>query len=263
MDSSSNIKEPEMLRLCEVLEVLQNQSPDEIKALHDVLTEWTMVMAKDVLDEIRDRLKLIAELRAKTQVIGVDEVHELLPLFRKGLWMFGAQFESIEFTANEGMTRVIRRLFGDKNGMASRSRPDFVVLPDSSVGFYGCSTYDPDFNADGTDHVVIVEIKTTGIAVGSKEKEQIWRYVKELRTLGHLQRYTRVDAFILGSQIEFSEDSERIEAHHQVRIRAMLYDTLLTRAKMRLFNLHERVMDAPFLVKYEEQLHRTHVNGAR
>ena len=53
-------------------------------------------MAKIVLDEIQTRLKLISELKIKIEMKGIDEVQQLQPLFEKGLWMFGPQFESIE-----------------------------------------------------------------------------------------------------------------------------------------------------------------------
>jgi hypothetical protein len=60
----------------------------------------------------------------------------LQPLFERGLWMFGPEFESVEFTSNRSMTTVVRQFFERGGVDASRSRPDFVVLPDSSVGLY-------------------------------------------------------------------------------------------------------------------------------
>lgn len=237
-----------------LLEVLHNQDPKDLDALHEVLTKWTIGMAKIVLDEIQNRLKLISELKAKIQVAGIDEVHELQPLFEKGLWMFGPQFESIEFTSNRGMTNVIRELFGVKMGKGSLNRPDFVILPDSSVGFYARSSYDEDYNEDGVEHVVIVDLKTTKLSLGSKEKEQVWKYVKELKAKGHVKKSTRVDGFILGDQIESGEGGTRTEDNNQVKIIPMLYGTILTRAEKRLLNLHYKVKDAPFLLEQQEQL---------
>ncbi len=192
-----------------LLDLLHKCDPKDYDTLHDIMKEWTIGMAKLVLDEIQNRLKLISELRAKLQVAGIDEVHELQPLFEKGLWMFGAQFESIEFTSNKGMTNVIRNLFGDTSAKGSRNRPDFVALPDSSVGFYARSSFDDDFNENGIEHVVIVDLKTTGLAMGSKEKDQVWKYVKELRGGGHIRSTTRVDGFILGDKIEEGEAEPR------------------------------------------------------
>jgi len=114
-----------------LLDILHKCGPDDYDNLHEMLTEWTIGMAKLVLDEIQNRLRLISELRIKLQKVGIDEVHELQPLFERGLWMFGAQFESIDFTSNVGMTQVIKTIFKDKAGKGTRNRPDFVALPDS------------------------------------------------------------------------------------------------------------------------------------
>lgn len=239
-----------------LLEILHNQDPNDLDRLHDILTDWTIGMAKIVLDEIQNRLKLINELKAKIQIAGIDEVHELQPLFEKGLWMFGPQFESIEFTSNKGMTTVIRELFGDKKGKGTLNRPDFVILPDSSVGFYACSSYDEDYNEDGVEHVVIVDLKTTKLSLGSKEKEQVWKYVKELKAKGHIKKSTKVDGFVLGDQIEAGEGGVRTEDDSQVKIIPMLYETILTRAEKRLLNLHSKVKDAPFLLEQQEHLNK-------
>lgn len=239
-----------------LLEILHNQEPNDLDALHEVLVQWTIGMAKIVLDEIQNRLKLISELKAKIQVAGIDEVHELQPLFEKGLWMFGPQFESIEFTSNRGMTTVIRELFGNKKGKGTMNRPDFVILPDCSVGFYARSSYDEDYNEDGVEHVVIVDLKTTKLPLGSKEKEQVWKYVKELKNKGYIKKSTRVDGFVLGDQIEQGEGGIRTEDDNLVKITPMLYETILCRAEKRLLNLHSKVKEAPFLTEQQEQLQK-------
>ncbi|QIQ21003.1 ATP-binding protein [Zophobihabitans entericus] len=236
-----------------LLELLHNQESNDLDSLHDILSQWSISMAKIVLDEIKNRLKLINELREKIKIAGINEVRELQPLFEKGLWMFGAQFESIEFTSNKGMTKVIRELFKDLTAIGSRNRPDFVVLPDSSVGLYARSSYDDDYNENGSEHVVIVDLKTTGLALGSKEKEQVWKYVKELKAKGYIKSYTRVDGFILGDNIESGEEELRREGDC-VKITPMLYDTILTRAEKRLLSLYHKVQDAPFLLEQQEIL---------
>lgn len=236
-----------------LLDLLHSCDPHDYDNLHAILSEWTVGMAKLVLDEIQNRLKLIGELRAKIQVAGIDEVHELQPLFERGLWMFGAQFESIEFTSNKGMTAVIRNLFGDSQGSGTRNRPDFVALPDCSVSFYARSSYDEDYNENGVAHVVIVDLKTTELPLGSREKDQVWRYVKELKAKGYIRQHTRVDGFLLGSVIEQGED-EPTSHGEEVKIIPILYETILLRAEKRLLNLYTRVQDAPFLVEQQDQL---------
>lgn len=238
-----------------LLDLLHNCEPTDYDKLHEILSQWSIGMAKVVLDEIQNRLKLINELRIKTKKVGVDEVHELQPLFERGLWMFGPQFESIEFTSNVGMTKVIQTIFKDGAGRGSRNRPDFVALPDASVGFYGRPSYDDEFEQDGVEHVAIIDLKTTGLALGSREKDQVWKYVKELRGRGALKDYARVDGFVLGDRIEPGEN----EATHQgssVRIVPMLYSTILARAEKRLLSLHDKVKDSPFLVAQQAELNR-------
>lgn len=269
VDQCPNFGEQEIIQLSSILtkleksksryallEALHNQAPHDLDALHEMLTNWTIGMAKIVLDEIQNRLKLINELKTKIQIAGIDEVHELQPIFEKGLWMFGPQFESIEFTSNKGMTTVIRELFGDRDGKGSLNRPDFVILADSSVGFYARSSYDEEYNENGVEHVVIVDLKTTRLSLGSKEKEQVWKYVKELKQKGHIKKTTRVDGFILGDQIEFGENGQRTEDDNQIKITPMLYGTILNRAEKRLLNLHSKVKDAPFLLEQQEQLRK-------
>lgn len=266
VDKCPNFGEQEIVQLARILttleksksrygllELLHTQDQHDLDALHDVLSQWTISMAKIVLDEIQNRLKLINELKIKIEIAGIDEVHELQPLFEKGLWMFGPQFESIEFTSNRGMTTVIRDLFKDKAGKGSRQRPDFVVLPDSSVGFYARSSYDEEYNEDGVEHVVIVDLKTTKLSIGSDEKQQVWDYVKELKRKGYIRKSTRVDGFVLGDQIESGEE-EAIKHGDEVKIIPMLYGTILNRAEKRLLNLHSKVKDAPFLLEQQEAL---------
>lgn len=236
-----------------LLELLHTQSPDDYDALHAMLSQWTIGLAKIVLDEIEVRLRLIGELKRKVAVPGIDEVHELQPLFTKGLWMFGAEFESIEFTSNRGMTAVIQKIFGKIDARGSRNRPDFVILDDSSIGLYARPSYDERFNEDGIDHLVIVDLKTTGRPIGSKEKEQVWKYVKELRLGGHLRATTKVDGFILGDCFEPGESEPRNEGD-RVRITPMLYNTIILRAEKRLMNLHDKVEDAPFLKEDQAEL---------
>jgi hypothetical protein len=237
-----------------LLEILHNQDPRDLDALHEVLSQWTIGMAKVVLDEIQGRLKVINELRIKIQVAGIDEVKELQPLFAKGLWMFGDKFESIHFTSNKGMTTVIRELFDGRAEKASLNRPDFVIRNDGSTGFYALPSYNEDHQEVGVSHLVIVDLKTTKLSLGSKEKEQIWKYVKELKKKGHIQPETRVDGFVLGDQIESGEGGTRTEDNDKVKIQPLLYSIILNRAEQRLLKLYDKVKEAPFLQMQQDEL---------
>ena len=116
-----------------LLSKLGGMQPGQLDELHTILDEWTLDMAKVVLDELKIRLALLSKLKEKVFDAGADEVQELQPLFHQGLWIFGPEYETIEFTSNEGMTKVIQKLFKVAE-TGSQNRPDFVILPDSTIG---------------------------------------------------------------------------------------------------------------------------------
>lgn len=231
-----------------LLQKLANISIDELDKLDSILEDWGVSMAKIILDEIEGRLKTIAEFEARVNILGVKEVQELQTLFNNGLWMFGANFEAIDFSSNKGMTSVFKNLFRvDKKG--SKKRPDYVILPEA----YSRPKFDDETHEEiGVDHVVIVDLKTTGLMLGSDEKDQIWKYVKELELKGAISKTTKVHGFILGDKIESGENSPRKEWNDHVVITPILYSTLLSRAKNRMLKLSDKVSSAPILQTHLE-----------
>ncbi|WP_333660993.1 ATP-binding protein [Acinetobacter sp.] len=235
-----------------LIQKLANISTEELDKLDSILEDWGVDMAKIILDEIEGRLKTIAEFEARTQIIGIKEVQELQTLFNNGLWMFGANFEAIDFSSNKGMSTVFKTLF-NQNIKASKNRPDYVILPEA----FSRPKFDDETHDEiGVDHVVIVDLKTTGLWLGSTEKDQIWKYVKELESKGSISKTTKVHGFILGDKIESGESSPRKEWNDNVVITPILYSTLLSRAKNRMLRLSDKVSSAPILkshIKEEEQ----------
>ncbi|WP_225772034.1 ATP-binding protein [Inquilinus sp. Marseille-Q2685] len=225
---------------------LQELPPGDLDALHKILEDWTVALAKDALDEIQTRLKLVEELDRKLRSEASDEVRDLQPLLEKSLWVFGPEFESLEFTSNRGMTTVIREIFGAKD-QGSLLRPDFVMLPDGSVGLYSRDSYDERHEVSGVARLVIAEIKRPGVPIGSQQKDQAWKYVKELIHRGYVTRLTNVDCFVLGSQIEVAESGERREWDGRVVIQPLLYNAFIRRAEARMLGLRSKLIEAPFL----------------
>jgi len=184
-----------------------------------------------------------------------DEVQDLQPLFEKGLWLFGPEFETIEYTSNQGMTKVVQELFKQSAMKGSRNRPDFAVLPDGTCGLYAYPRYDDDGGELGTDRLVVIELKKPGVRIGQDEKQQCWKYLKELFSKGLLQeRLTIVRCFVLGSQVDEFEHSPFETMEGTVRITPMLFDTAMQRARSRLLKLHQRVKNAPFLQAHREEI---------
>ncbi|MFW6106902.1 MAG: ATP-binding protein [bacterium] len=267
-ETCPSIKENDIVKLSEVvanleqaksgyalLHKLSELDPDQLDDLHKILEDWTLDMAKLVLDEIGRRLELIEELRSRILDKKTQEVQELQPLFERGLWIFGPEFETIEYTSNEGMTRIVQDLFKRREMTGSRNRPDFAILPDGTAGLYSYPRYDEDGEENGTDRLVIVELKRPGVKLGDDQKAQCWKYVKELYGRGLLRTgFSKVRCFLLGSHVDELEDSPRVEMDGSVEIRPMLFNTVLKRAESRLLKLHERVKNAPFLREHREEL---------
>ena len=224
----------------------KDYTPQDFDDLNSLLDDWNVQSAKAVLDEVKYRLTLIESIREKIHKKDALEVQELQPLFKKGLWIFGPEFESIEFTSNEGMTNVLKKLFKIDES-ASLNRPDFVILPESSIGAYGRYGYDDEGAETGVVKVVIVELKKPGIPLGDVEKGQCWKYVKELYEKGAILPGAKVDCYLLGETIAKHEGGANTHKDGAVSVRPLVFDTVLKRAESRLLNLHKKIENAPFL----------------
>ena len=227
---------------------LHVMKPGDLDNLHQILEDWTLTAAKDALDEIQARLGLIEELDTKLRDAQSDEVQDLQPLLENSLWVFGPEFESIEYTSNRGMTEVIRSLFGVET-TASRNRPDFVIVPDGSVGLYSRDAYGEDREVNGVASLVIAEIKRPGIEIGIEQKNQAWKYVKELMERGLVDKRATVSCFVLGSKRDPHEGIRR-EVENRVIIEPMTYSIFIRRAERRMLGLRHKLRTAPFLQQH-------------
>jgi Histidine kinase-, DNA gyrase B-, and HSP90-like ATPase len=230
----------------ELIAKLHDMKPGDLDELNAILVDWTVRTAKIALDEIASRLRLIEELDEKLRDPQMDEVGDLQPLFERSLWVFGPEFESLEFTSNKGMTEVIAKIFG-KTEMGSRHRPDFVMLPDGSAGLYSRDAHDHGGDVAGVARLVIAEIKKPNVVIGGKEKNQPWRYVEELLERGLLADSTIVTCFVLGSQIKGTETGNDTKLDGRVTIIPMTYSIFVRRAEKRMLGLRDKLRDAPFL----------------
>jgi hypothetical protein len=226
--------------------ILSSSTPDELENLNNVLKKWNINLAKVVLDEVEYRMRLVEKLQIRVINHLTDEVHELQPLFHRGLWIFGPEYETIEYTSNVGMTKVIQELFG-KEIKGTRIRPDFAILRDSSVGLYSFPFYDEEGGEVGVDRMTIVELKKPGVPLGNEEVNQSWKYVKELLDKGLLLKKSKVTCFVLGSELVPFEAEKTTKMDGQVVIQPLSYDIVMKRAKSRLLNLFDKVKNAPFL----------------
>lgn len=223
----------------DILKKLAACSPNDLDSWNAIMDQWSATNASLVLSELGERLRLLSKLQQLMNNQMTDEVHDLQPLFERGLWMFGPEYEAVDFRSNRGMAEVIGNFFKRPDERASRRRPDFVALTDSSIGAYAADNYSDSGEPFGYRKVLIVELKRGGFTITQNEVDQARDYIKEIRAAGCVDRHTRMDAYILGSDLE--EGLEESTIGSSSFMWPMRYDTLLTRAHVRTFNLQRKL----------------------
>lgn len=229
---------------------LHDLPPGDLDALNQLLTDWTLRVAKDALDQIQTRLKLIRQMHETLRDESADEVKDLQPLFDSSLWVFGPEYESIEFTSNRTMATVITKLFkGNARAeglQPTGNRPDFAILPDSSIGLYSRPGYSrDDGEIERVGHLVIVELKRPGLTIGDDQVEQAAKYGRELLRLGHISVSTDVTCFVLGTRIDMVNWEPIVQG--RMVTKALPFEQFIKRAESRMLNLYETLKAAPFL----------------
>lgn len=224
----------------DLLKQLAACSPQDLDTWNALMQRWTATNAEIVLSELARRLEVLKELQELIRDKHADELHELQPLFERGLWMFGPEYECVEFTSNRSMTTIVRNFFQRKGIDATRSRPDFVVLPDSSIGLYYADQF-TNGEVSGVRKILIVELKRGGFRLTQEEVDQARDYALELRTTGCAQQTTEIEAYVLGASLETTLQETTIGS--KTTIRPCPYDLILNRAHARTFNLQKRIQD--------------------
>ena len=222
---------------------LSKLSPDDFDGLNKLLDEWSVEDAKTVLDELGNRLNLIKKLEELVEKPEVDELLQLQPLFEIGLWIFGPEFEDISFRSNKSISTIIRDYFKVNIIENTRLRPDFVILPDSSIGLYSSDYYDEKSGeVSGISKIVIIELKRGGFKITTKETDQAKNYAREIMRSGKIRRETPIIVYVLGA--ELNEDSRDEQTEGNIEIIPRTYSTILRQAHARTFHLHEKLRAA-------------------
>jgi Histidine kinase-, DNA gyrase B-, and HSP90-like ATPase len=226
----------------DLLKQLLTCSPEDLDTWNEILKRWSAREAEIVLSELEKRLRLIDELQKLVRDDRADELHDLQPLFEKGLWIFGPEYEAVDFRSNRGMAEVIRRFLKTETPVeVSRRRMDFVIREDSSIGLYAADSYDESGEIIGIRKLLILELKRGDFEVTQKELDQGRDYARELVKVGAVQKGTAVVVFVLGASIELGLESLQ---QGQVTVTPLKYDTVLSRAHSRTFNLHQKIQAA-------------------
>ena len=225
-----------------LLEQLAQLNPDDLEGLHSILESWSVQEARIVLDELGRRLNLISSLEKLVENPSSDELHDIQPLFEQGLWIFGPEYESLQFLANRNLATIVKKFFKTtiEKLKTPQRRPDFVALPDSSIGIYSHDAYDERGEVAGIGKVLIVELKRGGFRITREEIKQASDYASQIRNSGKIGRDTDIVGFVLGTTLASDAQESWQEGSH-TRIYPRTYSTVLRQAHARTFNLQMKI----------------------
>lgn len=228
---------------------LSQLSDDDIDGLNELLEKWSIRDALSVLDEIDNRLSVIEAIRKLSPDKETDELHVLHPLVTGARWLFGPEFESLEFSSNRQLQTTVEKVFKTKISKEvfnnHKKRPDIVVLRDSTLSVTGTEKFDSDSQLSIVDRVLIIELKKGGSELGREERNQAQGYVEDFMNCGSLIGSPYIEAFVVGHT--YSEKIQPISAVRNSnnvemgKIRVSTFSQLVDTAEKRLFGLRKRL----------------------
>lgn len=231
----------------DLLKQLQRCSPEDLDTWNGIMRRWSADSVAMVLHELEGRLRLIERLKSLVNSKVADELHDLQPLFERGLWVFGPEYEGIQFLSNRGLATIIRKFLGGTEENVPSKRPDFVALPERSIGVYGAPEYSAENGeVSGLRKVLLVELKKGGFELTQKEVDQARDYAKELTKGGEVGLETKIVCYVLGAKLE--QGLEKTMHGERIEIIPFAYNTFLERAHSRTFQLQRRIEQAGFQI---------------
>lgn len=223
----------------DLLKQLANCSPDDLDRWNSIVSKWDSRCAQIVLDELDNRISLINELERLVHEKSTDELHELQPLFEKGLWIFGPQYETVEFQSNRTLKKIVENfLNGDSTKLADcKRRPDLITSP---IGTWESNKYDEEGNVVGAERVLILELKKGGFTLKQKELDQARDYAVELKRSQAINDFTSIDCIVLGSKVDQYVNQFSI-GEQKIVVSPRSYENVLRQANARVFNLRNKI----------------------
>jgi len=233
-----------------LLHKLANLPATDIEGLDSLLADWSVKDALRVLDEIDGRLSVIEAITRLAEDPEADELHTLHPLILRSRWLFGPEFESVEYCSNMTLKSVAKQLWGD--GEASfindRKRPDIVVLPDRATAqLVGIEQFDPqDASVAQMQNILLIELKKGGFKLNRKEVNQADEYVQDIAASGYVNGAPFITAWVVGQSIAAGVSTSKTvgdESRNYGQVRATTYGTLVSTANLRLMRLRKTLED--------------------
>jgi hypothetical protein len=232
-----------------LLEKLTKLGESDIDGLDRLLSQWTVRDALAVLDEIDQRLAVIAAIEKLSGDDTADELHTLHPLVTQARWLFGPEFDSSEYSSNVSLKTAAEKIFNKRVSSESfinaKQRPDIMVLGDATCSIVGTEGFDAaDPTLTRIQSVLIIELKRGRFAIGREEMNQADGYVQDFLASGALDGTPMFRAFVVGHEIAPKTVREKELMEEKVlrgRVQAVSYGQLTRSAHQRLFRLKERI----------------------
>ena len=233
-----------------LLHKLADLATSDVEGLDRLLADWSIKDALRVLDEIDDRLNVIEAISRLAEDPNTDELHTLHPLILRSRWLFGPEFESMEYSSNTTLKSVARHLWGDREAsfQNGKKRPDVVVLPDRCmVQLVGIERFDQqDPTIAQMQNILVIELKRGGFKINRHEVNQADGYVQDIANSGYVNGSPYITAWVVGQSIAPGVGTTKIvgdEIRKYGEVRATTYGALVGTANLRLMRLRKSLED--------------------
>ncbi len=224
----------------DLLRNLAELETTDLEDLNEILSNWSIKDAKIILTEIYRRIDLIENLENLTERLS-NELHQLQPIFEKALWIFGPEYDTIQYTSNKTLITVIKKFFNKNYIGKLLDRPDFVIVPNKfSLGIYATDKYSKKGEPKGVGKILILELKKGDSTLNKDNMHQATDYCLYLDEEGHLERKDGIICYVLGTKIgRYVTEIEMKDRN--IIIEAKTYLNIINMAKVRLFKLKEKI----------------------
>lgn len=233
-----------------LLQKLANMPMTDVDGLDSLLTDWSVKDALRVLDEIDGRLSVIEAIARLAEDPNTDELHTLHPLILRSRWLFGPEYESMEYCSNTTLRSVAKQLWGDGSAsfLNEKRRPDIVVLPGRSmVQLVGIERFDlADPSIAQMQNILLIELKRGGFKIKREEVNQADGYVQDIANSGYVHGSPYVTAWVVGQSIAPGVGTDKLvgdDSRKYGQVKATTYGALVGTANLRLMRLRKTLED--------------------
>jgi len=230
----------------ELLSKLSRMSSVDISTLNAMLDEWSVNDILAIISEIDNRITTIEAISRLCGDKNVEELKTLHPIILQSRWLFGDEFDSLNFVSNTSLKKAVELLFGEKivkdEFVNARKRPDIIVLPQSTISAVCTEEYDEEAGLYIIDKILIVELKRGGFRIGRDEVTQAQYYVQDMINCSFVAKSTIIRAYVVGEKIDpKTERVIKIGENDRGRVDVCTFAQLIDTAHRKLFNLKSSI----------------------